>query len=87
MQTYLLLSKTSSIYPALPGQYVVVVVVPISQWWWSVSPRVFLDKIPFLALSHYHGNHFAKILAHVLSWSKPIIMPSFREIHLPVWPE
>ena len=66
---------TSSIYPALPGQYrlkssswpgsgsgrgclsgggrgclvvVVVVMAPVSQWWWSVSPRVFLAKIPFL---------------------------------------
>ena len=26
---------------------VVVVVAPVSQWWWSVSPRVFLAKIPF----------------------------------------
>ena len=24
----------------------------------SVAPRVFLAKIPFLAFSHYHGNHF-----------------------------
>ena len=46
---------------------VVVVVAPISQWWWSVSPRVFLAKIPFLAFSHYHSNHFEKFLAHVLS--------------------
>ena len=44
---------------------VVVVVAPVSQWWWSVSPRVFLAKIPFLAFSRYHGNHFAKFLAHV----------------------
>ena len=48
---------------------VVVVVAPVSQWWWSVSPRVFLAKITFL-LSRYHGNHFAKFLAHVLSWVK-----------------
>ena len=52
----------------------VVVVAPVSQWWWSVSPRVFLAKIPFFlgggAFSHYHGNHFAKFLAHVLSWVK-----------------
>ena len=74
---------TSSIYPALPGQYrlkssswpgsgtgrgclsggghgyLVVVAAPVSQWWWSVSPRVFLAKISFLAFSRYHGNHFA----------------------------
>ena len=31
---------------------------------------VFLAKIPFLAFSHYHGNHFAKFSAHVLSWVK-----------------
>ena len=42
----------------------------VSQWWWSVSHRVFLAKIPFLAFSHYHGNHFMKFLAHVLSWVK-----------------
>ena len=39
---------------------VVVVVAPVSQWWWSVSPRVFLAKIPSLSFSHYHGNHFLK---------------------------
>ena len=47
-----------------------VVVAPVSQWWWSVSPRVFLAKIPFLAFSRYHGNLFAKFLTHVLSWVK-----------------
>ena len=26
--------------------------------------------IPFLAFSCYHGNHFVKFLAHVLSWVK-----------------
>ena len=46
---------------------VVVVVASVSQWWWSVSPRVFLAKIPFFggAFSRYHGNYFAKFLAHV----------------------
>ena len=29
-----------------------------------------MEKIPFLAFSHYHGNHFVKFLAHVLSWVK-----------------
>ena len=36
----------------------------------SVAPRVFMAKIPFLAFSHYHGNHFPDFLAHVLSWVK-----------------
>ena len=36
----------------------------------SLAPMVFLEKIPFLAFSHYHGNHFMKFLAHVLSWVK-----------------
>ena len=26
----------------------------------SVAPRVFLEKIPFLAFSHCHDNHFSK---------------------------
>ena len=39
---------------------VIVVVAPVSQWWWSVSPRVFLAKIPFLAFPHNHGNHLTK---------------------------
>ena len=34
------------------GGCLVVVVAPVSQWWWSVSLRVFLAKIPFLAFSH-----------------------------------
>ena len=29
-----------------------------------------LKSYNFLAFSHYHGNHFAKFLAHVLSWVK-----------------
>ena len=29
----------------------------------SVAPRVFHARVPFLAFSHYHGNHFLKILA------------------------
>ena len=66
---------------------VVVVAAPVSQWWWSVSPRDFLAKIPFLAFSHYYGNHFAKFLAHVLSWVKTYHHTEFQRIHLPVWPE
>ena len=30
----------------------------------------FSGQIPYLAISHYHGNHFPKFLAHVLSWVK-----------------
>ena len=31
---------------------------------------VFLTKIAYLAIYYYHGNHFSKFLAHVLSWVK-----------------
>ena len=34
----------------------------------SLAPMVFLAKIPFLVFFHYHGNHFAKFLVHVLTW-------------------
>ena len=53
----------------------------------SLAPKFFLAKIPFLALSCYHGNYFLFFLAHFLSWVKLIIMPSFREIHPQVKPE
>ena len=48
---------------------VVVVVAPVSQWWWSVSPRVFLAKIPFLAFSHCHGNHLGNELYATWCWA------------------
>ena len=90
---------TISIYPVLPGHIggscfsvvvvlvvVLVVVALVSQWWWSVSPRVFLAKITFLVFSHYHGNHFAKFLAHVLSWVKTY-HAKFQRNPPTSWPE
>ena len=44
----------------------------------SLAPMVFLAKIPFLALSHYHGNHFAKFLVNVLSWVKTYYYSEFQ---------
>ena len=64
-----------------------MVAAPVSQWWWSVSLRVFLAKIPFLAFSRYHGNHFVKFLAHVLNWVKTYHHAKFQRNPLPVWPE
>ena len=48
----------------------------------SVSPRVFLAKIPFLTFSCYHGNNFPKFFAHVLSWVKTYHYAEFQR-HLP----
>ena len=45
----------------------------------SVAPRVFLDKIPFLAFSRNCGNHFPNFLDNVLSWVKTYHLPSFRK--------
>ena len=41
----------------------VVVVAPVSQWWWSVSPRVFLAKIPFFFGG---GGHFLITMVTIL---------------------
>ena len=52
-----------------------MVMVSVWSWWWllflSGGGLLVLEfsgqNTIFLAFSHYHGNHFAKFLAHVLS--------------------
>ena len=66
---------TSSIYPALPGQYRLKSSssIRLASKKGDGGEDVLLRenaKIPFLAFSHNHGNHFAKFLAHVLSLVK-----------------
>ena len=51
------------------------------------SSKDFSGRITYWVITCYHGNLFLKFLAYVLSGSKTIIMPSFREIHPQFWPE
>ena len=44
--------------------YIYISIYPVLPGQYRLNPTI------FLAFSHYHGNHFEKFLAHVLSWVK-----------------